>query len=136
MGKNSFVLYHDYAEHFGLLSDAQLGRLLRALMVYEMEEREPQFEGALKMAFSFVRANLDRDREKWLEKSRINSENGAKGGRPRKQSGDVKSDGFLGKAEKGVNVTVTDIVTGTVNATATVMGDKEKNIKKEKPPKR
>lgn len=124
--KSSFVLYYDYADHFGLLSDEELGRLLRAVMVYEMDGMAPCFDGALKMAFSFIRANLDRDREKWLERLRINRENGAKGGRPRKDTV-VESDGFSEKPKKGVTVTgtVTDNDNVIVTGNDTVTGKRE-----------
>ena len=76
--KNSFVLYHDYQSHFDLLSDIELAELIRAIMKYENEGVFPEFKsGAAKLAFSFIKANLDRDREKYTnkcEKNKLNVE--------------------------------------------------------------
>lgn len=127
MLKNSFILYHDYAEHFELLTDAELGQLLRAIMLYETDRITPDFNGALKMAFSFIKVNLDRDREKWEKKIEQNKKNGAKGGRPKEDNltdnvETQKSERLFQEPKKAVNDndTVTD-------------NDKRKNIKKEKP---
>ena len=35
MDKNSFLIYIDYEEQFSLLTDEQLGQLIRAIMKYE-----------------------------------------------------------------------------------------------------
>ena len=62
--KNSFLVYHDYKERFDLLSDEELGKFLHGLMEYEIDGVIPEFQGMLKMAFSFVKAQLDRDKKK------------------------------------------------------------------------
>lgn len=86
MDKKSFLMYLDYEEQFALLTDEQLGRLLRAVMEYEKTQIVPELDGIIKMAFSFIKAQLDRDREKYEDKCAKNKENGKKGGRPRKQT--------------------------------------------------
>jgi len=63
--KNSFIIYYDYAEHFALLSDEELGRLIRAMFLYDKDGTLPQFDGMLKMAFSFIKTQLDIDKEKF-----------------------------------------------------------------------
>ena len=85
MDKNSFLIYLDYEEQFDLLTDEQIGQLMRAIMKYEKTKEIPQLDGMLKMAFSFIKTQLDRDREKYEKKCERNKENGAKGGRPKKQ---------------------------------------------------
>lgn len=85
MDKISFLMYLDYEEQFNLLTDEQLGMLIRAIMKYEKTHEEPKLEGMMKMAFSFIKAQLDRDREKYNNKCEKNRENGAKGGRPKKE---------------------------------------------------
>lgn len=82
--KRAFVLYLDYKQHLELLSDEECGLLLRAIFEYEETHSLPRFDGALAMAFSFIRKQLDRDREAYKSKCRKNAENGAKGGRPPK----------------------------------------------------
>lgn len=84
--KRAFILYLDYAEHLRLLSVEECGKLLLALFEYEETGTLPAFSGALAMAFSFIRLQLDRDKEAYKDKCKKNAENGAKGGRPPKDS--------------------------------------------------
>lgn len=96
MEKGSFLIYLDYEEHFNLLSDEELGRLFRAIMKYEKTLEVPKLDGMLKMAFSFIKTQLDKDREKYNETCKKNKENGAKGGRPKKkQTDNKKPSGFF-----------------------------------------
>lgn len=82
--KKSLLLYYDYKSHFDFLTDEQLGRIVRSMLEYEVDGVLPEFdEPILKMTFSFIRSNLDRDREKWVKMCKTNKENGDKGGRPR-----------------------------------------------------
>ena len=90
MNKNSFLIYLDYEEQFNLLTDEQIGQLMRAIMKYEKTKEEPQLDGMLKMAFSFIKTQLDRDREKYEEKCERNRQNGTRGGRPKKKQTDNK----------------------------------------------
>ena len=85
MDKNSFLIYLDYEEHFNLLTDEQIGQLIRAIIKYEKSGEMPELDGMLKMAFSFIKTQLDRDREKYNKKCEKNKENGRRGGRPRKE---------------------------------------------------
>ena len=82
--KRSFPCYLDYKKPLEQLTDAECGKLLRAMFEYEETGALPDFTGALAMAFSFISAQMDRDRAAYEEKCRKNAENGAKGGRPPK----------------------------------------------------
>ena len=84
MDKSSFLIYLDYEEQFNLLTDEQVGQLMRAIIKYEKTREVPKLDGMLKMAFSFIKTQLDRDRQKYQNKCEKNRENGAKGGRPKK----------------------------------------------------
>lgn len=86
MDKSSFLIYLDYEEQFNLLTDEQLGQLMRAIIKYEKTKDIPKLDGVLKMAFSFIKTQLDRDRDKYVAKCEKNKENGAKGGRPKKNN--------------------------------------------------
>lgn len=77
--KVSFLMYLDYEEQFNLLTNEQLGQLIRAIMEYEKTHIVPQLDGVVKMAFSFIKAQLDRDRDKWKEEKQKRSEAGKKG---------------------------------------------------------
>lgn len=86
MEKNAFLLYIDYQDQFNLLTDEQAGKLIKAIIEYEKTREIPQLEGMLKIAFSFIKKQLDRDREKYEIKCEKNKENGKKGGRPKKEN--------------------------------------------------
>lgn len=88
--KISFLIYLDYEEHFNLMTDEQLGKLIRAIMEYEKTRIIPELDGMVKMAFSFIKAQLDRDREKYEDKCAKNRENGKKGGRPKQNQTVIK----------------------------------------------
>lgn len=86
--KNSFVLYYELEAQTSILSDEQLGWLLRAVFAYEIRGEYPNFKDdqLLLMCFQFVKTTLDINREKYIERCEVNRENGRLGGRPKKQS--------------------------------------------------
>lgn len=98
--KKSFVMYLDYEEQFNMLTDEELGVLIRAIIEYEKTKEIPKLDGIVKMAFSFIKGQLDRDREKYDEKCKKNRENGSKGGRPRK---DVEENQTVNTETEGLN---------------------------------
>ena len=57
MDKSSFLIYLDYEEQFNLLTDEQVGQLMRAIIKYEKTREIPQLDGVVKMAFSFIKTN-------------------------------------------------------------------------------
>ena len=85
MDKNSFLIYLDYEEQFNLLTNEQIGRLMRAIIKYEKTSEITELDGMTKMAFSFIKTRLDRDREKYNKRCEKNRENAKKGGRPKKE---------------------------------------------------
>ena len=78
--KKSFVLYHDIRTPLELLTDEQRGKLFIALLDYSEHGELPDFDGALLMAFAFIRMSLDRDAEAWAEKRAKRAEAGRSGG--------------------------------------------------------
>lgn len=88
MDKASFLIYLDYQEQFELLSDEQAGQLIKATIKYEKTGEITELDGMVKMAFSFIKTQLDRDREKYQAKCEKNRENAKKGGRPKKNQED------------------------------------------------
>ncbi len=99
--KKSFILYHDLADMIAFLTIPQRGELMTAILEY-VKEGKPQvaLDVPTQIVFTSVRQNLDRDREKYLEKCRINSEKGKKGGRPKKATA---FSAFEEKAKKADN---------------------------------
>ena len=80
--KNSFVLYNDYRKHLTLLNDTEKARLLDAIFAYADGE-QVELDGVVEMAFSFIKAQMDRDAEKYADKCEKRREAGLKGGAPK-----------------------------------------------------
>lgn len=124
--KKSFVLYNDYRDHIKLLEAADKAKLLDAIFAYADGE-EVELEGAVAMAFSFIKAQMDRDAAKYQEKCEKLRESGSKGGlakaRNAKQMLENGSDAKQGLANLADNDTdnVTDNDTDNVN-------DKDKGV--------
>ena len=83
MPKNSFVVYHNYRETLEDLTDEQVGILFRAILDYEIDKKEPNFSGELKIAFRFIKKDLDLNSDKYESICERNRANGSKGGRPK-----------------------------------------------------
>ena len=118
--KKGFVLYYDYRNHLALLSDEERGRLLMALLDYSESGTEPDLEGAALMAYSFIRAQMDRDAAKYAATVQKRREAGRQGGRPpkasesnEKQTEAKKANGYYEKQTEAKKPdTVTDTDTG------------------------
>ena len=76
--KNSFVIYYSYLENLEDLTDEQFGKLFRALFYYEIKREEPNFTGGLKIAFNFIKQDLDANLEKYENICERNRQNIAK----------------------------------------------------------
>lgn len=95
--KNSFVLYTDYMEQMELLTMEQRGILLTALFAYQSGADPPQMDGVTAMAFSFIKARIDKDNERYEKTCDARREAGKQGGRPTKAK---KANGFFEKQTK------------------------------------
>ena len=106
----SFILYFDHERLFQMLNPMQRGLLITAIFEYErMGSREVELDDVTAMAFECIRMILDRDRVHYEEICRQNSENGKKGGRPK------KSERFFEKAKKAYNDNENDNENKNVN---------------------
>lgn len=87
--KNSFVLYTSYKEHIDLLSVEEKAQLLDAIFQYAEGYPEEQIiiSGMAKMAFSFIRQQMDKDNEKYDEICRKRKEAGKKGAAAKQANG-------------------------------------------------
>ena len=80
----AFLIYLDYEEHFKQITHEQVGELIMGMIAYSKTGIVPKFsDGAVSMAFSFMKSQLDRDSDAYRRKCEINQENGKHGGRPR-----------------------------------------------------
>jgi len=89
-----FPAYFTYRETLSGLSYEQIGKLFMALLEYADEGTIPEMEPMCKLAFSFIRGDIDRMNEKYDKKCAVLQENGSKGGRPPKQMVTEKPNGF------------------------------------------
>lgn len=101
--KNSFLIYYEYEEQLSILSDEELGQLIRAIFKYEKNNVIPNFKGVLQIAFLFIKGNLDRDREKYDKRCETSANNGKLGGRPPKEKPNLKPNNNLKKPKKADN---------------------------------
>lgn len=83
--KNSFLIYNDYNEFFKLLTDEQLGIILRGMMQYSLDKTIMEMPVEIKITFIQIRQQMDRNEIKYEEICRRNQINGLKGGRPKTQ---------------------------------------------------
>lgn len=64
----SFILYTSYYAIIEGLSDEQLGQLTRALFIYARDGEMISLDPVVRMAFSFIKDNLDRNADKYQKK--------------------------------------------------------------------
>ena len=76
-------VFLDLSATVDLLSDAEAGRLLKALLHYG-NGGEDELLGQEKLVFAMLKAQIDRDAASYSSYVNKQRENGAKGGRPRK----------------------------------------------------
>lgn len=95
--RNSFVMYTEYREHIKLLTDEDKGKLLSAIFDYAAGE-QPDISGMVLMAFSFIRAQMDRDAASYEEKIAQRQNAGKRGGRPKKEPSEEDESGKPEKA--------------------------------------
>lgn len=106
----SFILYTDFESVLLHLSIKERGMLFTMIYSYVNRgtiEAHGSITPLVDMAFEIVRAQLDRDREKYEQKCQKNSENGRLGGRPSNQTENrtvyEKSERFSKKPKKPYN---------------------------------
>lgn len=78
--KNSFVLYTEHMQQVELLDSEQRGILFTALMYYAAGRELPEMDAVTSMAFSFIRAQIDKDTKKYEETVNKRREAGRLGG--------------------------------------------------------
>lgn len=121
--RDSFVMYTANIDQISLLNMEQRGNLFTAIMLYAADKELPQMDGMTQMAFSFIKAQLDRDNQKYQKMVESRREAGKLGGRPKgcassdKQEESKKANGFFEKqteAKKHDNDNVNDNVKDNV----------------------
>jgi len=97
----SFIIYEDFESILLKLSMKERGMLFTMAFSYAKRgEIEIESTPLVDMAFTMLRTQIDRDREKYETICKRNAENGKKGGRPRKPK---ESERFSYKPKKADN---------------------------------
>ena len=134
MAKTNFILYKDFKPTLELLTDEQAGKLIKSVFDYVEDRTEPNFEdGMLKLSFSMLKAQLERDLLKYKKRVEVNQENGAKGGRPKKEATKTQSDKKKPIAKKEtqnnqMGLKKADSVSDSVSDSVNVSDKKEKTL--------
>ena len=126
--KKSFIIYIDYRQHLELLEPEEQGRLLMAMFDYAESGVLPKFEGGLKMAFSFIKAQMDRDKEKYQETCRRRAEAGRKSGKARRAKAESESAEQTGTKRTNVNFVQQNEQTGTKRTDTDTDNDTDNDI--------
>lgn len=78
MAMEYFCCFHSYRKKTRNLSDSELGRLFRALMLYSETGEKAQLNGREETAFDFIADDIDAAKERYGQKCQTNRENRAK----------------------------------------------------------
>ena len=114
INRTSFIMYHSFNSPFELLDMEQRGILITAIFEYQMYgEVKISLTPLVNMAFVCIKDTLDRDARAYAETCKRNSENGKRGGRPRRNQSvenqvlerEEKTDRFFSKPKKADNDT-------------------------------
>ena len=90
--KKEYVkLWLSYECYFEPYSDVEVGRLVRAMIKYKSSGEEPGFNGNERYIWPAIKRDIDEAARAQEEKSQVNSENGKKGGRPKKPTGEPEN---------------------------------------------
>ena len=81
MAGDYFCAYHSYLKSMRNLSDAECGRLFRALLMYSAGDKSINLQGRESVAFDFIAEQIDRDMDAYDRKCKQNSENQRLGNR-------------------------------------------------------
>lgn len=92
MALEYFPCYHSYQAKLQRLSDAEVGRLFRALLRYSAGGAAEPPEGPEGLAYDFMVQDIDRAKANYAETCAQNRRNGKRGGRPQKQPRQPEAD--------------------------------------------
>lgn len=137
--KNSFILRNEYLDIFTDLSDNQAGVLIKAVYKYAAAKEMPEGlkDVEVKMAFKFIKKDIDYDTAKYEELCEKRSEAGKSGGRPKKQMLFEKPKGFFEKQKKHSDSVVdSDVVSDSEKLQLLTAADAAEQAEKSPKPKK
>lgn len=106
MALESFNAYHSYLTAIEPLNDAERGRLFTALLTYSSTGEAPDLRGNERFVFPQMKWQIDRDKGSYNDFCTRQSENGKKGGRPKKPAVNFetqKTQAFFAKPKKAID---------------------------------
>jgi hypothetical protein len=109
--KKSFLLYCDQQGVFNKLPDEIAGKLIKHIFAYVNDENPPCDDLLLSIAFEPIKTQLKRDLKKYEVYIGKQKENGAKGGRPKKDEITQITQPFFQEPKKADSVNVTATAT-------------------------
>ena len=113
--KKSFVLYCDQQGVFNKLPDEIAGKLIKHIFAYVNDENPPCDDLLLSIAFEPIQQSLKRDLKKYEVYIDKQKENGAKGGRPKKEEETQITQPFFQEPKKADSVSVSVSVSDSEN---------------------
>ena len=106
MALESFNAYHSYLTAIEPLNDTERGRLFTALLTYSSTGEVPDLRGNERFVFPQMKWQIDRDKSSYNDFCARQSENGKKGGRPKKPTVNFetqKTQAFFEKPKKAID---------------------------------
>ena len=98
--REAFFVHHDFGKTCLIMTDEQLGKLMRAQIIYSTTGNEPEKDDPFVWAmFQSWRQRDDYDKKQYLAKCERNMERGLKGGRPKKSNSTDESVSVQSKPE-------------------------------------
>lgn len=79
-----YMTYREAALMFSLMPDVEAAKAIKATVNYYLYGTVADLEGVAGKVFDIMKADIDRNNEKYKDICKRNAENGKKGGRPRK----------------------------------------------------
>ena len=73
--RKGFLVYGDIQEVVKRLSDEEAGQLLKGMLGYFVDGKDPKFSGVLEFVFIPIKQQMDRDKEKYDAKCEKNRKN-------------------------------------------------------------
>ena len=104
MGKEFLPVFLDFNETTQDLSDAQCGRLIRALVDYANGKEPPELDGMELMAFRFLKGSIDRNARLSAVRATAGSKGGFAKAEKQKVANDSKSWQTVANDSKSLNI--------------------------------
>lgn len=118
--RDSFIFYRGWADVANDLPNNIRLSFYDGIIKYALDGEMPDFEGLLKPVFHLIKASLDTNEKKYLA--------GLKGGRPKKNKNDAKTNGLTNGSKNGnLSFSVSDSVTDSVSDSVTVSDSESGN---------